>query len=208
MRFPELIDKAIWEKYVLRDEKGEPNPNTLHVGPFIDGMGKFLPEMFRIPFPTTYGPEHARQHLKGMLADTLPGDRARNLMTKDLKMTMRRSTWNVDPRSGRVPTVILNNRLRDAEPGDLLNSYQIQQNPETGDFEAMEQIHEDEFVKFDPKIREDKRFGLHYLLVGDEFSVSFFTRRGDSIELNFRLRPIGEGSSLLTPAQATDMVAW
>jgi hypothetical protein len=206
MRYPEPVLTAIYEKYA--PSISEKKESILFVGPFLDGLSSFLPEMFTIPFPTTNGPEHARRHLKSMLADTMAGDRARNLMTKDLSLIMRRSSWEPDKRSGRAPSVMLNDRLRDAEPGELINSYQFLIVPETGERELVEQIHEGEWKPFVPNIREDKRFGLHYLLVGDEFSMKFTTRKGSHVELEFRLRPPGEGSSLLTPAQQQETVAW
>ena len=236
MRYSEEVMKMVWEKYVPRlasepeEEQeqeqeapttvrmgrrktpvptlGPPDPNCLYVGPFLDGIGIYLPEMFRIPFPTTAGPEHARRHLKSMLADTLPGDRARNLTTKELRITMTRDTWTPDARSGRVPTVILNDRLRDVEPGELVNAPQLVVNPETGQLEVVEQVHEGEYKPYVPVIREDKRFGLHYLMKGDHFTITFKTRQNNPVELNFALRPLGEGSSLLTTQQAFDEVSW
>ena len=129
-------------------------------------------------------------------------------MTRDLRMRMSRPTWKPDTRSGRVPTVLLNDRLRDVEPGELMNSPQVVQNPETGEREVMEQISEGNYKPFVPIIREDKRFGLHYLMIDDAFSVSFKTRQNHSVELSFKLRPLGEGSSLLTPEQSFEEVSW
>ena len=213
-RYSEAVLRLIYDKYVPRlaskkeGEEGAPDLAVLYFGPFLDGVSTYLPEIFRIPFWNTSGPEHARRHIKSMLQDTLAGDRARNLMTRDLRLTMRRASWEADKRTGRAPTVVLNDRLRDNEPGELLNSPQSILNPETGEQELMEQVHEGEYKPFVPVIREDKRYGLHYLKRGDEFSVKFTTRKGDPIELNFKLRALGEGSSLLTPLQASDEVAW
>ena len=49
----------------------------------------------------------------------------------------------------------------------------------------------------DPQIRQDERFYLHYLMVGDKFKANF-TSRGRTRSLEYDLRPVADGSSVVS----------
>jgi len=48
-----------------------------------------------------------------------------------------------------------------------------------------------------PEIREDLRHGLHCLMEGDRFKAQF-SSRGRIRNLEYNLRPVGEGTSLVS----------
>jgi hypothetical protein len=221
---PRVLE-AIYEAYTPRNEEGKPLPDVLYVGRFIDGLIMFIPEFLSHAFPRDPGTRGYRTHLKTLLQDTNPGDRARHYLVKNMRMGFQRPTWPVS-KSGRVPVVFLGSNVVDQEPGELLNSPRLERSPETGEvglFEALrkmkkgkdgstpersERYQPENLIPFVPKIREDKRFGLHYLMRGDKVTIDFATRRGEPISMQYELRPLQEGSSLLTPERAVDEVVW
>ena len=104
-------------------------------------------------------------------------------------------------RQGMEPMVNLTYNVVADEPGAILTSPATIENKETGLRETL----------WDPKIREDKRFGLHYLLRGDKFLKVLRPRRrnelGQELKWEWVLRPLSEGSSFITPAQREKQVA-
>ena len=123
-------------------------------------------------------------------------------------MVMEREEWKG---SKRAPAAIsLTARVVDEEPGGLINSYLIQQDPETSEVKVWEKPKGEKppTKEFDPHIRENKPFNLHYLLRGDRFTADFTRRGGKKMTMRFSLRHPSEGSSLLAPEQAVGVGRW
>lgn len=95
--------------------------------------------------------------------------------------------------------VALNYKAVMEEPGEVLNS-PTRAPPESG-YAIME---------WEPRIREDRRFGLHFLLRGDYFLKRLEWKRrselGQILTWEYRLRPAHEGPSLLTPEKVPDSI--
>lgn len=207
-RYDALAMRAVFEAYVPRLKDGTPDPNVLYVGPFIDGLIDYVPEFLSIAFPNS-PVETRRTNMKVLLAGIGASvDRATHYVVRELQVNMTRRGWA--DKGGRAPTVMLNDRIREEEPGELLNSYVVERSPETGELRLMarKKGSEDEMVPYVPKIREDKRYGLHYLMKGDEFEFVFKTRRSQLVTLRYSLKPLSEGSSLITPEAQVDARRW
>ena len=215
-RYSPLVMQAIWDTYVPRlpnkdGEPGKPDPRVLWVGPFLDGVVAYMPEIIEAAFPRSPKKVNERAHLKSIMNTMLAGDRAGLMNVRNPELQMHRDTWPIPEGHTQVPMLRLGDRVRTTEPGELVNSPQEKVNPETNEMSLTE------FVKgrkdigetkpFVPKIIEDKRFGLHYLLEGDYFEFSFYDRRAQHVMLYFRLRPLGQ-TSLVTPELSTRTVAW
>jgi hypothetical protein len=101
-------------------------------------------------------------------------------------------------RNGIAPTIAIGTVVKDAEPGEILNSptvVDIQQEGEVDMWEAG--LTESTWV---PKIRLDRRYGLHYLKRGDEITISgsgWPRPRIEEFEHRWVLRPRSEGASLV-----------
>ncbi len=190
-----------------------PDPDVLYVGPFIDGIVQFVPEILIAAFPNNPNPVAARRHFKTLLLDTRPGDRGKHFLAQDWSFSMKRLSWPLV--RGEVPKISIEagtetrRGVLTAEPGELMNSPTEYVDAETGEIRLVEykgsNIKHDPFV---PKIREDKKWGLHYLMRGDLFVCHFRTRRGQDVEMQYELRPASEGSSLLTPERQLDVQSW
>jgi len=205
MRYPKVVLDAIYDAYVPKKD-GKPDPNVLYVGPFLDGLATYLPELLQAAFPRSNRPEDGRRHMKSLFVDmqaTGNNDRASNITMRDFRLFMERDAWK---REGLPPTLNLTNATRDNEPGEILNSYYFSVNPSTGQPELLARGKEFEEPKpWVPEIREDKRFGRHMLLRGDRFRATWTDRRDREIEMQWALRPLSEGSSFLTPEVAVGM---
>ena len=202
----ELIQKAIWEDYAPKVERkgkdGEkqsvPDPDTLYVGPFIDGLAKFLGRDigralgFRDTDPSNY-----RRYIKVLLHDAANDPRRAQHTWHGLKFSMKRAGW-----SGAL---VLSERAIDEEPGTIMNTVYVREDYETGVSEVVtfKNSKTDELVAGRPIIRTDKRWGLYYLKRGDEFELFFRDRYNNPIQLNWRLRPLDEGESLIRQNEAT-----
>ena len=215
-RIHQLIQDAIKVKYtprITQNGKEIPDPDVLWVGDLIDGMCLYLPEINTAAFshnPST-APDDLRRHLKSLLRDTAPGGEvhATHFLVQELSFLMRRPSWPKQKGQDSPAWVRLSDRVKDNTPGELMNSPQIVQDDETMEL-RMRGLDEKGLASKDiePIIREDKRFGLHYLKRGDEFTFSYKDRRKNAHMLRFVLRPLGEGSSLVAGDRATDVVAW
>ena len=49
----------------------------------------------------------------------------------------------------------------------------------------------------DPQIRQDDRYFLHYLMIGDKFKANF-SSRGRTRMIEYDLRPVSDGSSVVS----------
>ena len=224
-RVHQLIQDAIRVKYTpkitvtTKNTKGEvertevPDPDVIWVGDILDGLCLYLPEINQAAFshnPSTQ-PDDLRRHLKSLLRDTATGGevQATHFLVQELVFLMRRQSWAKAKGQDTPAWVRLNDRLRENTPGELLNSPQIVQDDETMELQ-IKGFGKDGIANqpVEPVIREDKRFGLHYLKKGDEFTFTYKDRRKNAHTLRFILRPLGEGSSLVTPERSTEVVAW
>ena len=207
-RYDSLTMKAIYDAYAPRLKDGSVDPRTLYVGPFIDGIVDYVGEFMEIAFPGS-PVSSRRQQMKKVLADVgATADRASHYVIRELQLNMTRKDWATKGQA--APTVMLNDRVRDEEPGELINSPVLVRDPETGETGVMSRVKdsEHEYVPFVPKIREDKRYGLHYMLTGDQVEFVFKTRRGQLMVLRFVLKPLSGGSSLVTPETQLDARRW
>ena len=207
-RYNERIMTAIHGAYIDKVPQ-EQRDNVLYIGPFIDGLTIYLRELLQVGFPANPDNEPSlRRHMQQLLRDTQPGMRGRHFLVQNLELLMQRPSWQLNNR-GELPKVVVWNRMVEVEPGELMNSPVEEYDAEEGVTRLVERkgekIVKDPFV---PKIREDKRYGLHYLLRGDRFDISYNTRRGEHISMRYELRPPHEGSSLITPERQIDNVVW
>lgn len=193
-RYPEAIMTAIREKYAPAKE------DVLYVGPLIDGLCLFAPQLVGVAtWPSEGGVEDRRRRLKHLLSSAGADGRAGNWNIRGAKLSLTRA--------GRL--VVLGARVSETEPGELINSYQMIQDPETGETSAWEFLKPRSAAEatahfgdrpakpFEPIIREDKRFGLHYLLRGDLVVLEYTHRRSGAVRMEFVLKPLSEGASLL-----------
>ncbi len=103
-------------------------------------------------------------------------------------------------RDGIAPTINMGTIIKDAEPGEILNSAKIVTTEDSPDDEVdMWEAGEAE-IAFSPRIRLDNRFGLHYLKRGDTIVIkgSGWPRpRVEEFEHTWVLRPMSEGPSIV-----------
>ena len=223
MRYPELIMAAIREKYtphvpspdnrtVAKTVKGRdvevpllvPDPRVIYVGPLLDGLVQFMPEVFGSDVVESATGTTGRRKLKIFLMDSAPGDRALNFFGGSL-LWMQREGWH--DKDGKQQTLTLSDKAFQMEPGEVRNSPVVATDPATGDQAIMERKH-GELVPCEPIIFEDKRYGLHYLLRDDFLQYEIINRRGAHIVRRFKLRPVGEGSSEIKQVDRTDVITW
>ena len=207
-RIAEPVLKRIYELYVPRTEDGDARPDVLWVGPFIDGIVQYVAEVFPVLWRNAdhaRNPATHRAHMKTLIFDSgrnRYGERA--IHVDELQIAMRRAEWPLAP-SGVPLTVYLTDRpdggIVNQEFGELRNSPQIVPDPETG----LVVLRDRKGQPCEPIILEDKRYGLHYLLVGDEIDFTW-KQRGQPARMQFKLRPRSEGSSLLTAERQMDAV--
>jgi len=94
--------------------------------------------------------------------------------------------------------VRLGSSLLHNEPGELLNSLDVEYDPETNEPQVVSPVRssESQMVKTTPAIRVDRANGLHYMMAGDEWRIQF-EALGRKRTLLFNLREKSEGSSLV-----------
>ena len=72
---------------------------------------------------------------------------------------------------GVGPTINMGTIIKDAEPGEILNSPKDIQQETRDEGEVDMWSAGDTHTGFDPVIRRDNRYGLHYLKRGDEVTI-------------------------------------
>ena len=194
--------------------KTVPDPDVLWVGRFLDGL-------------TAFGVFSDRQFAKNMINNIpagrtfrTPGIAGRFTGGGTVQMWFK----PVEPRiemikaastgvlyndsqikdmimEGKSPTISIGTIIKDAEPGEIRNSPEV--------IEASQSLEDEEVdmweaglteSQWNPRIRMDNRFGMHYLKRGDEITIvgEGFPRPGTPhFELKWRLKPISEGPSLI-----------
>jgi hypothetical protein len=204
------ITDALWEDYAPRvtvgkgdDAKEVVDPNVLWVGPWIDGMLTFVES----DLAALTKKADKRRAFKGFLADT---DATSPLHAYDLvtQIHFTRPSWPVQ--ASGLPTVLnITRRRLGEEPGMIKNSFVFHNDPETGEDRLVDPVNLSDggrLTDVRPEILVDRRFGLHYLLRGDEIEFEWADRRFRIFKQLFRLRPRVEGSSLIIPEVATGVV--
>ena len=102
--------------------------------------------------------------------------------------------------NGEAPTINMGTIIKDAEPGEILNSPDVVKPEQVTAGEVdMWEAGETE-VMFEPSIRLDNRYGLHYLKRGDQVTISgsgWPRPRVTEFLHKWVLRPPSEGPSLV-----------
>jgi len=125
---------------------------------------------------------------------------------KEMYTALRKGTFDNQPtikrliENGVAPTINMGTIVKDAEPGEILNSPQVVKPEQLAAGEVdMWEAGTSEF-SFEPDIRLDNRFGLHYLKRGDQVTIKgagWPRPRIQEFEHKWILRPPSEGSSLV-----------
>ena len=197
MRYHPALMQRVRELYT-QDLSAEQRANVLWVGPLMDGLLELMPEMWTGERRVA-GPE---------------GRRAVRLFFEDIRTSGDYRAYDIigpaciAQRDGwPVKLMLSEERVVNLEPGELLNSVVVQTN------DAGETIFVDPVPNPDgslneivPRIREDRRYGLHRLWRGDIFEFRWTSRRPrQSFVRQFKLKPRAEGTSELLPEQRTDL---
>jgi|TARA_R110000823_G_scaffold29554_1_gene85594 hypothetical protein len=101
-------------------------------------------------------------------------------------------------RNGEAPTIAIGTIIKDAEPGEIINSPTVVDVPPGEEVDMWEAGLTESSWK--PKIRLDRRYGLHYLKRGDEITISgagWPKPRVQPFEHKWVLKPRSEGRSLV-----------
>jgi len=212
----QAIRDAIWDEYAprigavetveatettkeVKGSSGKIDPQTLYVGPILDGWVEFMPEIARLvrrndndnPLPD----RHRMKRLVMDVVDPVTHRRASAGRGEDVAgygFAMVEFKRNSD-RWTRLGSGLLHN-----EPGEILNSLDVEYDPETNEPMVVSPVRSNEstMVKTSPQIRLDKVNNLHYMMVGDEWRIQF-EALGRKRTLLFNLRGKSEGSSLV-----------
>ena len=198
-KISDVVKHAIWEKYAPRID-GEIDPMCLYVGPLMDGMGEFMPELGDILMRSVRDERNdspVRIRIKRFLQVVViprTGTRAGSA-GGDVAGTGFGTL--VFQRRGGNPVQLTRRTLLEQEPGELMNSVEVITDNKGKDL-IVNVVREPVTLKpVDPQIREDNQHFLHYLMVGDKFKANF-TSRGRTRMLEYDLRPASEGSSVVS----------
>lgn len=188
-----------------------PDPDVLWVGRLIDGLtalGVFSSRKFAKSLINTM-PAGAEGPISG-LPGRLTGGGKVGVWFKPAEprqeMIKAAATGLMDPwqrqrdmvLQGEAPTIALGDVIKDAEPGEIINSPRtLERGQESATEVDMWEAGLTEF-EFNPRIRLDNRFGLHYLKRDDEIIIEgegFPRPSSPRFREVWRLRPISEGTS-------------
>ena len=198
-RISDVVKPAIWEKYAPRID-GEIDPNCLYVGPLLDGMAEYMPELGdmlmrssrdeRNDLPTRIRIKHFVQDLVNPRTGTRAGSAGGDVAGTGFgSLTFQRKGGN--------PISLTRRTLLESEPGELMNSVEVILDSKGKEI-VVSVVREPGALKaVDPQIRQDDRHFLHYLMAGDKFEANF-SSRGRTRSLKYELRPVSEGSSAVS----------
>ena len=210
------IIEGIWEEYAPRigaveaveatettkEIKGSPgkiDPQVLYVGPILDGWVAYMPEIARLvrrndsdnPLPD----RHRMKRLVSDIVDPVTHRRASAGRGEDVagygfamvEFKRRSDRW-----------IRLGGQLLHNEPGEILNSLEVEYDPETNEPMVVSPVRNSDGLMLEskPQIRLDRVNNLHYMMVGDEWRIQF-EALGRKRTLLFNLREKSEGSSLV-----------
>ena len=210
------IKDAIWEEYAPRigavdaveatettkEVQGNPgkvDPKTLYVGPLLDGWVEFMPEIARLVRRNDNdNPLPDRHRMKRLVMDVVDPVTHRRASAGRGEDVAGYGFAMVEFKRGGDRWVRLGSSLLHNEPGELLNSIDVEYDPETNEPQVVSPVrsNESQMVKTTPSIRVDRANGLHYMMTGDEWRIQF-EALGRKRTLLFSLREKSEGSSLV-----------
>ena len=189
-------------KHVKRGPGTVPDPRVLYVGPFLTGLVQAFPEMF---------PD--RRRAKGFFHDIGHASikTAWNIRSQAF---MQRDTWP-KTKKGNTPRLFFSPNIVNEEYGELRNSLHAIRDAATGTTSLREprpqlvNIGGDEVIRnvyepAKPKILEDHRYGLHYLMVGDEFHFEWIDVHEKHYTRNFTLLQMGGGNEVIADETTDD----
>ena len=188
MRYPEVIMNAIADRYwplVQSNETDEMvrDSNVLYVGPLLDGIAQFCPEIF--------GPkeqQNPRYRMKRFARDIVHPSTGRRDGAGEVFSRI------IFTRGNSAPIYFTSSFLINEEPGELMNSLEVIRQP-GGHLVLQDPVRKDSQT---PEIRIIEAAALHYLLKGDRFEFSWETQRKQKHNLLYILKPLADGTSLVT----------
>ena len=198
-KISDVVKHAIWEKYAPR-VNGEIDPMCLYVGPLMDGMGEFMPELGDILMRSVCDERNdspIRIRIKRFIQDLVNPRTGTRAGSAGGDVAGTGFGTLVFQRRGGNPVQLTRRTLLEQEPGELMNSVEVITDNKGKDL-IVNVVREPVILKsVDPQIREDNQHFLHYLMVGDKFKANF-TSRGRTRMLEYDLRPASEGSSVVS----------
>ena len=212
----QAIKDAIWDEYAPRlgvidaveatettkEVQGNPgkvDPKTLYVGPLLDGWVEFMPEIARLVRRNDNdNPLPDRHRMKRLVMDVVDPVTHRRASAGRGEDVAGYGCAMVEFKRHSDRWVRLGSALLHNEPGELLNSIDVEYDPETNEPQVVSPVRssESQMVKTTPAIRIDRANGLHYMMAGDEWRIQF-EALGRKRTLLFNLREKSEGSSLV-----------
>jgi len=215
-KIAQVIKDSIWDDYAPRigvidaveatesekEVKGSPgkiDPQTLYVGPLLDGWVEFMPEIARLVRRNDNdNPLPDRHRMKRLVMDIVDPVTHRRASAGRGEDVAGYGFAMVEFKRGSDRWVRLGSALLHNEPGELLNSLDVEYDPETNEPQVVSPVRgsESQMVKSSPQIRLDKVNNLHYMMVGDGWRIQF-EALGRKRTLLFNLREKSEGSSLV-----------
>ena len=190
-----------------------PDPEVIYVGRLIDGLvfsgvlesrkiGKNL--INNIPAGRTFRESGTAGQFTGGGVVKLEFKAVEP--RREMYEALARGVFNDQPtikkliENGEAPTINMGTIIKDAEPGEILNSPDVVKSEDVASGEIdMWEAGNSEFT-FSPKIRLDNRFGLHYLKRGYQVTISgagWPRPRVQEFKHKWVLRPPSEGRSLV-----------
>ena len=170
----------------------------------ITGMAEYMPELAELVLRTRDA-EHNNQSLRVRIkhfiqdiVDVRTGTRSGSA-GGDIAGTGFAAL--IFQRKGGNPVSLTRRTVLEEEPGALINSIEVVSDPKGNDIIVAAVRTPGPLQAVIPEIREDLRHGLHCLMEGDRFKAQF-SSRGRIRNLEYNLRPIGEGTSLVTAPTA------
>ena len=198
-RISDVVKHAIWEKYAPRID-GEIDPNCLYGGPLMDGMAEYMPElgdMFMRSSREERNDQSTRIRIKHFVQDLVnprTGTRAGSAGGDVAGTGFGTLTFQ---RKGGNPVSLTRRTLLESEPGEILNSVEVVLDSKGKEIVVGVVRDPGTLKTVDPEIRQDDRYSLHYLMIGDKFKANF-SSRGRTRSLEYELRPVSEGSSVVS----------
>ena len=198
-KISDVVKHAIWEKYAPRVNR-EIDPMCLYVGPLMDGMGEFMPELGDILMRSVRDERNdspIRIRIKRFIQDLVNPRTGTRAGSAGGDVAGTGFGTLVFQRRGGNPVQLTRRTLLEQEPGELMNSVEVITDNKGKDL-IVNVVREPVILKsVDPQIREDNQHFLHYLMAGDKFKASFASR-GRTRTVEYDLRPASEGSSVVS----------
>ena len=215
-KLAQVIKDAIWDDYAprigvveaveatddikeVKGQSGKIDPHTLYVGPLLDGWVEFMPEIARLVRRNDNdNPLPDRHRMKRLVMDVVDPVTHRRASAGRGEDVAGYGFAMIEFKRGNDRWVRLGSALLHNEPGELLNSIAVVDDPETSKPQIVAPVRSSDsaMVVTSPVIRLDRANNLHYMLSGDEWRIQF-EALGRKRTLLFKLREKSEGSSLV-----------